>query len=318
MARTLSRDEHLVTPADATALLDTYLGTYRGVAGWLRGHDRVVDELAANPPAVDWEGSFDLLDGFERLKNFRREFRSAHGRAPGLSELLEHSELGDRDRLLWLGRFENAVVLDRTGRPVGWETRTLAGRRRIFDVTMWAVLRSAALRVAQRSDAAWATLRDRFATDTGLRLSDGGAALPERELQKLFDDRSIRIGLVQRVGQEMGVAERDRLLCRALSERIAILGNAHRNAPIQGGVADAMLAAFAHLWEWLADDGEVWPVQTVHDSVVLECPAHRRHEVCQRLTDALTGAMARYTPDVAVRVDVDARASLSGGDVMVG
>ncbi|MFN0029751.1 MAG: DNA polymerase [Acidimicrobiales bacterium] len=316
LARTLSRPDHSVTPADATALLDTYLGTYQGVAGWLRGHDRVVEELAANPPAVDWERSFDLLEGFERLRNFKRDFRALHGRAPGLSEQLEHSELGDRDRLEWLAGFENAVVLDRSGLPVGWETRTLAGRRRLFDVTMWAVLRSAALRAAQRSDAAWAALRDHYAADTGLRLSDGGAALPERDLQKVFDDRTIRLGLVQRVGQVMGVAERDRLLERALRARIAILGNAHRNAPIQGGVADAMLAAFARLWAWLADDPEVWPVQTVHDSVVLECPIDRRHEVRQRLTEALTEAMAHYTPDVAVRADVDARSSLSGSDVL--
>lgn len=316
LARTLSNDQHLVTPADATALLDTYLGTYRGVAGWLRGHDRVVDELAANPPAIDWERSFDLLDGFERLKNFRRDFRAAHGRAPGLSEQLEHPELGDRERLEWLGGFESAVVLDRAGCPVGWETRTLAGRRRLFDVTMWAVLRSAALRVAQRDDAQWATLRDHYGAESGLRLSDGGVALPERDLQKVFDDRTIRLGLVQRVGRVMGLAERDRLLERALSERIAILGNAHRNAPIQGGVADAMLAAFARLWEWLADDPDVWPVQTVHDSVVLECPAERRDEVCRKLGEALTDAMARYTPDVAVRVDVDARGSLSGADVL--
>ena len=92
--------------------------------------------------------------------------------------------------------------------------------------------------------------------------------------------------------------------------------NAHRNAPIQGGVADAMLAAFAGLWDEFADDDEVWPVQTVHDSVVLECPRARAGEVASLLERTMAGAMARFCPDVAVRVDVDVRTSLADADVI--
>ncbi len=316
LARTLTRADHEVTVEAAQQLLASYLAAYPGVAAWLRAHDRVVDELAANPPAVDWESSLDLLEGFSRLQTFRREFRVQTGRAPRLAELLDHPELGDEARLHWLGGFESAVVLERDGRPLGWETRTRAGRRRLFDITMWAVLRSAALRAATRTDPAWAAVRDEVAAEHGVALSERGAALGERELDKILDDRGLRVALIVAVGQRLGRAERDRLLERALSDRISVLGNAHRNAPIQGGVADAMLGGFALLWEWLADDAEVWPVQTVHDSVVLECPQSRAAEVCARLQQTLSAAMAHYCPDVAVRVDVDARLSLASADVV--
>ncbi len=316
LARSLSNAEQEVTVEAAQRLLDAYLTAYPGVAGWLRGHDRVVDQLAANPPAADWDTSLELLVGFDRLRSFRREVRALHGRAPTAEELADRPDLGDAERLRWLARFEDAVVLGTDGAAIGWETRTLAGRRRIFDIGMWGVLRSAAVRASQRRDAAWVAVREEVAADHGVRLSDDGAALSDGELHRRFDDRPLRLAMVQRVESRLGRAERDRLLERTLSDRIAVLGNAHRNAPIQGGVADAMLVAFALLWQWLADDDEVWPAQTVHDSVVLECPAERAGEVAARLHEALSAAVRGFCPDVAVRVDIDVRASLSDADVL--
>ncbi|MEZ5261090.1 MAG: DNA polymerase [Acidimicrobiales bacterium] len=311
LARSLSRPGAEVTVEAAQQLLDAYLAAYPGVAAWLRGHDRVVDELAAHPPPVDWARSFELLDGFDRLGARQKAFKAQHNRAPSLAELLEDPALGPQERVRWLAGFHSAVVLTADGPPLGWETRTLAGRRRLFDVGLWGVLRSAAVRAAQRSDPRWAALRDAVADEHGVRLANGAGPLSEAELQRIFDDRPLRLALVQRVGVELGVAARDQLLDRALADRIAVLGNAHRNAPIQGGVADAMLAAFGRLWRTLADDPEVWPTQTVHDSVVLECPAERAAEVARLLHDALAAAMARFCPDVAVRVDVDVRRSLA-------
>lgn len=311
LARTLSEPGAEVTVESAQQLLDAYLAAYPGVASWLRGHDRVVDELAAHPPPVDWERSFDLLDGYERLRAVQKGFRAANGRPPSLEELLAVPELGDEARIRWLARFEHAVVLGVDGRALGWETRTIAGRRRLFDVGMWAVVRSAAVRAAQRSDAGWAAVRDEVADEFGVRLASAHGALSDQELQRLFDDRALRLALVQRIGVRLGRQARDLLLERALADRIGVMGNAHRNAPIQGGVADAMLAAFARLWRALADDAEVWPVQTVHDSIVLECPIERAEEVVELLEASLRDAMTRFCPDVAVRVDVDVRRSLA-------
>jgi DNA polymerase I-like protein with 3'-5' exonuclease and polymerase domains len=318
LARTLGHGGHDVTVETAQQLLAAYLAAYPGVAGWLREHDRVVDELSANPPRADWDATFDLLDLFERWRSFRQQVRSVHGRPPTMDEALGQGDLGDADRVRWLGRFEDAVVLGVDGRPVGWETRTLAGRRRTFDIGVWGVLRTTAVRAAQRRDAAFVAVRDEYAAARGVSLADGAEPLPESELQRRFDDRPVRLAFVRALGDRLGREARDRLLERALGERIAVLGNAHRNAPIQGGVADAMLAAFASLWAWTADDPEIVPVQTVHDSVVLECPAGRADEVADRLGVELAAAMAGFCPDVAIRVDVDIRTTLAAADVVPG
>lgn len=316
LARTLSGPDHEVTIPAAQQLLDAYLAAYPAVAGWLRSHVRIVEELSSRPPVADWGRSFELLDGYERLRNFQRSFKVEHGRAPTGAELAADGPIADAAELRRLSTYENAVVVDAAGVPVGWETRTLAGRRRLFDVSMWGVLRSAAVRACQRSDPRWQALRDELAHEFGVQLSTAGGPRPEDELQRAFDDRVLRRAFVRRLGERLGVEERDRLLQRSLGERIAVLGNAHRNAPIQGGVADAMLEAFARLWTWLADDPDVWPVQTVHDSVVLECPAARAAEVRRRLEAELAAAMARFCPDVAVRVDVEVRRSLADADVL--
>jgi hypothetical protein len=181
---------------------------------------------------------------------------------------------------------------------------------------MWGVLRAAAVRAASQRDRGVAAVRDEVGAEWRVRLSERGAPLTERELQQRFDDRALRLAFVTRLAERLGRGERDRLLDRALGDRIAVMVNAHRNAPIQGGVADAMLAAFGLLWHRLADDTEVWPVQTVHDSVVLECPAGRAAEVAGLLEQAMMQAMARFCPDVAVRVDVDVRTSLADTDVI--
>jgi len=316
LARSLGTATEEVPVAEAQRLLDAYHAAYPEVSAWLRAQDRVVTELAAAPPPADWDAGLELLDAFERLRAVRRGIRSAHGRAATLDELLADTGIDDLAEVRRLAGFENGVVLGRDGSPIGWQCRTLAGRRRLFDVGMWGVLRAAAVRAAMQRDRAVAAVRDEVAAEWRVRLSERGAPLGERELHQRFDDRALRLAFVTRLGERLGRAERDRFLDRALGDRIAVLMNAHRNAPIQGGVADAMLAAFGLLWERFADDGEVWPVQTVHDSVVLECPTERAGEVAGVLEAAMVAAMARFCPDVAVRVDVDVRLSLADDDVL--
>ena len=77
-----------------------------------------------------------------------------------------------------------------------------------------------------------------------------------------------------------------------------------------------MLAVYARLWEAFADDPEVWPTQTVHDSVVLECPLRRAAEVRATVVDAMVAGFARFCPDVPAVVDADVRRSLSDDDVV--
>jgi DNA polymerase I-like protein with 3'-5' exonuclease and polymerase domains len=315
LARSLSLAGQATSLADAQGLLRAYLEAYPGVADWLARHDRVVDDLAARPPAIDWDLTLRLADELGPFNLARREFRQHHERWPTNAETAE--VLGvDPATFDWLAPYEEAVVLGPDGTAIEWASRTIAGRRRRFDVGTWGVLRAAAVDAARRTERRWAVIRDEVAAEFGVALADGGQPLSEIALQKLLDDRVLRRRLVERVGAAVGRAERDRLLDRAFSQRVGALGNAHRNAPIQGGVADAMLAAYGLLWDAFGDDAEVWPTQTVHDSVVMECPLHRAAEVRSTVVSAMTAAFGRFCPDVPAVVDADVRRSLADDDVV--
>ena len=98
-----------------------------------------------------------------------------------------------------------------------------------------------------------------------------------------------------------------RLLHEALTRSIGQVVNAHRNAPIQGGVADAMLVAYGELWRLIAGWSSVEPVVTVHDSLVVECDERDADEVAWLVFSALQRGFARFCPDVPVAVSFDVR-----------
>jgi hypothetical protein len=78
-----------------------------------------------------------------------------------------------------------------------------------------------------------------------------------------------------------------------------------------------MLAAYGMLPERLRAVPAVAPVQTVHDSVVVECPAEHGVETARTLKATLEDALAAMCPDVPPRADADVRTSLSDADVLV-
>jgi len=90
--------------------------------------------------------------------------------------------------------------------------------------------------------------------------------------------------------------------------------NAWRNAPIQGGVADIMLVAYADLHERLRNYADAVPVQTVHDSIVIECEKADAHAIVGEMREALEAASLRFCPDVVPKVDIDIRTSLAETD----
>ena len=99
-------------------------------------------------------------------------------------------------------------------------------------------------------------------------------------------------------------------------ERVSAMVNAWRNAPIQGGVADIMLVAYADLDRRLRRFPQAHPVQTVHDSVVIECPAADAAAVVDEVRAALEQASVVFCPDVVPKADVDVRRSLSEADTL--
>ena len=133
---------------------------------------------------------------------------------------------------------------------------------------------------------------------------------------RAFEDRPLRRAFVGWLWDELGREPTEELLVRATAEAVRAAGNAYRNAPIQGGVADAMLAAYAELWAMIGGDADLLPAVTVHDSLAVECPGDRAEPVAAAVVEALRRGFARWCPDVPLAVDVDVRTSLSDGDVV--
>ena len=86
---------------------------------------------------MDWARSLRLFDEYGPLSLFRRAFRDERRRWPSEAEI--RSERGEEG--VWASRFEDALLLGLDGTAVGWESRTIAGRRRQFTVGVSGVLR---------------------------------------------------------------------------------------------------------------------------------------------------------------------------------
>ena len=216
------------------------------------------------------------------------------------------------DMAPWTLRFEEAVVLLGGAAPLRWSSRTLAGRRRQFTDRH---LRGAAPGRVWR----WPTsdhprlveVRSRFERRHHAELSGAEPAA------RAFEDRPLRRAFVGWLWDELGREPTVELLARRHRR-----GRARRPAtptatpPIQGGVADAMLAAYAELWAEIGADAELLPAVTVHDSLAVECPVERAEWVASAELEALRRGFARWCPDVPLAVDVDVRTSLSDADVV--
>lgn len=330
------------TPDEAKALLAAYLEAYPGVKVWLAKRDDVVRQLAKRPPTVDLEASISLRSMHGPIKGFVTRHRKAEGREPDADELceglwpvarlrrelvetlgrtpseseVEEARISKRDQLAWARGYLASVILDMTGAPIGFTSYTEVGRQRRFQVTTDSVLLAMVTIVCQSRKPGPKSLRDGFAHTHGIQLTRNGSFLSRDEITKAFEDRALRLEFVEYVVAQMGPEAGQFLVQKAVSDRISAMGNAYRNAPIQGGVADIVLDAYGMLWDQLGADTSVWPVQTVHDSITLECDEADADRVAGLLKSCLEIAMAKICPDVPARADADIRTSLDDGSVL--
>ncbi|HCB33863.1 MAG TPA: hypothetical protein DEP69_01390 [Acidimicrobiaceae bacterium] len=213
----------------------------------------------------------------------------------------------------WCLSFAAPVVVCDDGRPLVFSSRTAAGRRQQFTIGASSVFGRAAETVALSPKPAprrvWTTVCGRL----------GIAHAPGTPPAKALENRVLRRAVVDEVGAVMGAGSQTLLLRRALAGGIEALANPYRNAPVQGGVADVMLDAFALLAERLralGGEADAVGVQTVHDSVVVECAESAADAVAVVVRDAMEEAMRRWCPDIPAVADTDIRTSLSDSDVV--
>ncbi len=317
LARSLSSSGVPTTRAEGEELLEAYLAAYPHIAAWVRERDEHIDALAAGLPPMDWPLTLRLHELWPIVRAARRTFRDDRGRWPSAEEVhrLVTVEL-TLDEVAWTLSFNAPVALRHDGQPFGFASYTLAGRRQQFTVHTEGLLASAALTVVRSAKPGPSRVRRRASERFGVPLDDRGELLDAERADKLLEDRALRRGLIDEVTASMGAVATATLLDRSLRDRVGRMGNAYRNAPIQGGVADVMLEAYGLLHERLATSHpRAAGVQTVHDSVVVECDRDEAEAVAVIVKRSMEEAMALWCPDVPAVADTDIRRSLSDHDV---
>ncbi len=321
LAMSLTQSGVETTTEEGQKLLEAYLAAYPGVARWTRERDDFIEALARDPGPVDWVATLDLHALWGRMRGLRRAFRHTHRRWPTASEIadelaMEPGEVPGVDLIEWALGFEAPVVLTSSGEPFRFCSRTVARRRQQFTISTDRVLLGAVLRGIESDLPALAANRARFGRTHEVDIGDSAGPAPRPHLEKVMENRSLRRSYAEEVARIAGQSVLEDFLDSSLRASIRMMANAYRNAPVQGGVADAMLAAYALIHEALESFDEAFGIQTVHDSVVVECRADQAVEIARAVKAAMEAGLSRFCPDVAVRADTDIRRSLDPADII--
>ncbi|MEM8923982.1 MAG: DNA polymerase [Actinomycetota bacterium] len=323
LARSLTAEGNETTVEEAAGLLAQYRRTYPGTARWAEERIAEINDVRGRVGTIDWETTLRLARGFADVAEARRTFRKTHWRWPRPEEIADLHRLRheiDRNELLteirWLLGYSAPIALQADGTPFGFASRTVAGRRQQFELHLDRLFFLAAAQLIRNPSPDLADVRRRFEHEHDVVLHGPDGPLTDAELAKPFEDRPLRRRYIEAAAEAMGHDLVRRFLHRAAEERVSAMVNAWRNAPIQGGVADIMLAAYADLHLRLGRHPGARPVQTVHDSVVVECDQADAPAVAEEVRQALETASARFCPDVVPRADVDVRRSLAEDDII--
>jgi hypothetical protein len=286
LGRTLSSEGTPTTTDEAADLLARYRQTYPGTAAWAEARIAEIRRIAEDTAAIDWPLTMRLARGFRAVDSIRREFRQTEFRRPNADEIAErHPDRITHPDLIgeieWLFQYSAAVALVANGEPFRFSARTLAGRRQQFELHTDRLFVVAAMAAIRSTDPGLLAVRRRFEREHG---TDFGADPTDARLERIFEDRQLRRLYIEAIAAELGDEVAHAGLARAARERVQVMVNAWRNAPIQGGVADIMLAAYADLHSRLQQFPTARPVQTVHDSVVIECDEVDAEAVADRGT----------------------------------
>jgi len=349
LADTLTRAGVATTEKEGRELQAKYFAAFPKVAKFLADADERVKREASNLTGIDFNATIRLAKIFPRMLGLRASLRKQLERFPSEDELFEamwpryqviseyeahhgkrpsNEELETemqrlRAELKWALTFDTAVVVKTDGTEYVLEARTVSGRRRIFNITAENWLLAVAITAAMSRQPHAAKLRRRFEEIKDVKLSkDDGSALNRAALAKRFENRALRMAFVEFVLENTNkvIAENGgswqnkdaatRLCYMALEKEVSMLANAVRNAPIQGGVADAVLYAFGELYIKLREIDGAKPVQSVHDSIVVECKAKDALRVGEILRSSMVAGMNRYFPTVEAVSDIEIATSL--------
>ena len=322
LAHQLSNNGTPTSPAEGRELLAQYRRTYPGTTAWAEARDNEMQELGSEVGRFDWALTRRLAADFSEVEAIRRSFRRSQMRWPSTQEIadlrLPGQPVTDKmvEHIEWIASYSAPVVLLRNGQPFTFLSRTLAGRRQQFNLHVDRLfLYAIRLSLASRHEQA-ISARRAFEADQAVQIVRAGRPVEDAELGQVFEDRNLRRRYIDQLETHVGTDAVEGFLRDAAKERILAMTNAWRNAPIQGGVADIMLMAFADLDLRLRSVPSARPVQTVHDSIVIECDRSDAPVVAEHVRIAMEEAMRELCPDVRPLADVDVRDSLASSDII--
>ncbi len=323
LSRSLTAEGSPTTVEEAAELLAQYRRTYPGTAAWAEARIDEIGQLRRTVDTIDWRATMRLARGFSTVSRIGKDFRRSEGRWPSIEEIVDrHPDRIDRDRrelteqIRWLSGYSAPVVLVGGGDPFTFASRTVAGRRQQFNLHLDRLFLVAIEKAVRSDDPGLVNVCRRFEHEHGVSLVGSGTSTTRPSLERVFEDRALRRAYIEAIAAGIGKHAADELLTWAASERIAAMVNAWRNAPVQGGVADIMLVAYADLDRRLRRYDSAWPVQTVHDSIVVECRRSDAERVASEVRASLELASLRFCPDVTPRADVDIRTTLADEDAV--
>ena len=317
LARSLSQSGVETNDEEGRVLLEQYLSAYPQIASWVNGRDEFVDRLAKSHDQVDWPVTLLLHRTWPLVRQAVRQHRDEHRNWPRAEEVL--ARLGSPwtiEEVAWSLSFEASVVIGSEGGVFGFDSLTQSGRRQQFTFHTEGVLEQAAQIIIGSPKDGPRLVREKISDRYNLELRNADQSLSSAEITKILEDRKVRRAVIEQVEQTMGQEAMNLLLNRSLETRISQMANAYRNAPIQGGVADIMLEAYGLLHTRLAHFDRALGVQTVHDSVVVECNRKDARLVASTVKNTMEEAMQIWCPDIPAQADTDIRNSLSDHDIV--
>lgn len=321
LARSLTANGTPTTVEEGRKLLEQYRATYPGTAAWANDRIAEIHALRSEVTGIDWVLTMRLARFWAPIESIRREFRGTQGRWPNAAEVTEllpqgRPHMPALSDVEWVLGYSAPVTLLEGGEPFTFASRTLAGRRQQFNLHVDRLFLMASVEAIRSTREQLIEVRAHFEKEHDVVLHRAGASLSDGELARSFEDRSLRRKYLEAVSTRVGREVAEGYLTAAAMERVSAMVNAWRNAPIQGGVADIMLVAYDDLHARLHRFPTAVPVQTVHDSVVIECDRTDALAIQEEVRSALETASLRFCPDVAPRADVDVRATLAEADII--
>lgn len=271
------------------------------------------------------------------------KLEAALGHVPSDEEVA--TEVARRtEAVAWaLGHYGSAVLAE-DGTPWSFESRTIGNRRRLFQVGTEDWVLSMALTAARTYKKPAADVRDAWVASYNSRITaeheakvaagkakglpktialtgpdsrGSGRVVPLKKelLEKAFEDRAVRLDFVGYVLEQMPAA-REFLFRAAMADRIKAMTNQFRNHPIQGGVGDAVLEAYAGIEDALQAYPSAQQVQSVHDSIVIECDLQDARAVRDIVVGIMQKCLTMFVPSVPAVADGDIQLSLDAKDAL--